>query len=433
MLLAALQLGRRRLIAALCSKQGWPAEEQGLLPVEVDKLHYYDIRDLLRLAVRISNASSVQQLLQLPAAAQLPAGGLQLVMDESTVRAGYQQACSGSAAKWRLWPRQRQQQPQQQAHQSLCTADVLQAMRSGQLPSAKVRAALQPGAARDPESMCEEDWDEVEEVHKLLSAAVQLPAGPQQQAWVALLSQSEKAQHIWEVFKVEVLSAAVHAACVSSWGGSLRVLCCAWPHVVAKEAYSLVAAAVQLGCMPVVRVLLSVQAVRQLDAGQVVALLRWGIHSNSKEPVSGGWPRYSCQPCPPGCTVAHAEVFAAVCTLPAAQRIVGVEFVGLLLFAMQQGNVEAVQQLCRLARAQELSTAYVRGVLCCARVVGSRPGRDAMVGALCGLRGAKGLTAADIGALLQLYESADVHMGWSAAESEQAGVVPAEERLTRAV
>jgi hypothetical protein len=89
MLLAALQLGRRRFVAALYSKQVWPAEEQGLLPVEVANLNFHDIRDLLRLAVRISNASTVQQLLQLPGAADLPAGGLQLVMDESTVRSGY--------------------------------------------------------------------------------------------------------------------------------------------------------------------------------------------------------------------------------------------------------------------------------------------------------------------------------------------------------
>jgi hypothetical protein len=252
---------------------------------------------------------------------------------------------------------QQQQQQQQQAHQSLCTADVLQAMRSGQLPNARVRAVLQPGPARDEESMCEEDWDEVQEVNELLAAAVQLPAAPHQQAWVALLSQSEKALHIWDDFKAEVLSAAVHAACVSSWGSSLRMLCQAWLDVASKEAYSLVAAAVQLGCLPVVRVLLSVRAVQELNAGQVVALLRWGIHSNSREPVSGGWPLYSCQPCTPGCTVAHAEVFAAVCTMPAAQRIVGVELVSLLVFAMQQGNVEAVQQLCKLAGAQELTTA----------------------------------------------------------------------------
>jgi hypothetical protein len=430
LLLAAVQLGRRQLVAALCCKQGWPAHES-FLPVEVDKLCASEAQDLLRLAVRIGNASTVQQLLQLPAAAQLPAGGLQLVMNESAVRTGYPQACSGSTTNWTLQPQQmllqqRRQQQEQQEGQVLCSADVLQAMRSGQLPDARVRAALQPGPARDAAAMCEEDREGVQQVTHLLAAALQLPAGPHQRAWVALLSRSEKARHIWYKGKSELLSAAVHAGCVSSWGGALRALCNAWPNVAVHVAYSLLAAAVQLGCMPAVRTLLGVPGVQELDAGRVVTLLRWGIHSNSREPVSRQMPRCSCQPCPPGCTVAHAEVFAAICTLPAAQRIVGIALVGLLVFAMQQGNVEAVQQLCRLAGAQQLSTAYVRGVLRLARVVGSRPGRDAVVGALCELRGARGLAAADVGQLMQGYESVDVLMGWSAAESEQAGVVPAE-------
>uniref|UniRef100_A0A383V1V3 Uncharacterized protein n=1 Tax=Tetradesmus obliquus TaxID=3088 RepID=A0A383V1V3_TETOB len=138
-----------------------------------------------------------------------------------------------------------------------------------------------------------------------------------------------------------------------------------------------------------------------------------------------------CRPPPPGCTAAHVEVFAAVCRLPAAQQVTGVQLVGLLLRAMQQGNVEAVQQLCRLGGAQQLDTALVRGCLDFARVLGSRPGRDAVVGALGALRGAKGLKAADVGELLQLFDGVDVLMGWAAYASEEAGVEPAEVRLTR--
>jgi hypothetical protein len=52
-----------------------------------------------------------------------------------------------------------------------------------------------------------------------------------------------------------------------------------------------------------------------------------------------------------------------------------------------------------------------------------------VVGALCGLRGARGLSVADVNTLLQLYDRIDDMMGWSAAESEQEGVVPAEVRL----
>uniref|UniRef100_A0A383V5E0 Uncharacterized protein n=1 Tax=Tetradesmus obliquus TaxID=3088 RepID=A0A383V5E0_TETOB len=60
--------------------------------------------------------------------------------------------------------------------------------------------------------------------------------------------------------------------------------------------------------------------------------------------------------------------------------------VGLLVRAMQQGNVDAVQQLCKLRAADELDRHCVRGLLRWARVLGSRPGRDAVVGALCSLR-----------------------------------------------
>jgi hypothetical protein len=95
--------------------------------------------------------------------------------------------------------------------------------------------------------------------------------------------------------------------------------------------------------------------------------------------------------------------------------------------------VEAVQQLCKLAGAKALSTSHVKGLLCCARVLGSRPGRDAVVAALCGLRGARGLKAADVGQLLQLYGGVDDLAGWSAAESERAGLEPAERRLTRLI
>jgi hypothetical protein len=102
---------------------------------------------------------------------------------------------------------------------------------------------------------------------------------------------------------------------------------------------------------------------------------------------------------------------------------------GLLLYAMQQGNVEAVQQLCRLAGQQQLDGQCALGLLRWARVVGSRPGRDAVVGALGGLLMEGGLRCVDVSSLLQLYDRIDEMMGWSAAESEQAGVVPAEERL----
>jgi hypothetical protein len=93
-----------------------------------------------------------------------------------------------------------------------------------------------------------------------------------------------------------------------------------------------------------------------------------------------------------------------LCGLPAAGQIGIHDMVGLLVYAMQQGNVEAVQQLCRLD-GPALDAVVVRGLLRWARVVGSRPGRDAVVGALCGLpavRGARGLKAADVSKLLQL-------------------------------
>jgi hypothetical protein len=56
------------------------------------------------------------------------------------------------------------------------------------------------------------------------------------------------------------------------------------------------------------------------------------------------------------------------------------------------------------------------------------PSRDAVVGALCRLDGFR-LRCVDVSSLLQLYDRVDEMMGWSAAESEQAGVMPAEVRL----
>uniref|UniRef100_A0A383VEW7 Uncharacterized protein n=1 Tax=Tetradesmus obliquus TaxID=3088 RepID=A0A383VEW7_TETOB len=476
----ALQLRRGGLVACLLSKR-WsspPAAAGGSLSAK--HLTADDVAHLLRLAVRNSCHRAVQQLLQLPAAACLPYGGLMLVEEERSMLGKLQQACGSSAAVW--WSRRSrwavlvplrpppqhqqcssvqqtqpadQQQlaqlagPQQQAQLELDVDSLLEAMMSGQHPSSTARAMLlRVGAApRASSSLSDEEWHEVWEVHDLLKAAVeQVPAGQLQQAWVALLAQSQFVAHVLEEDadllpdpRIELLLAAVHAACVSSWTASLRVLCQAWPDVSSKGAYQMTAAAVQLGCLPVLQLLLTVPAVQALTAGEVTSLLRWGIHSSSRGVLGDTkacvlYGSSTCtQPPPPGCTAAHAEVFAAVCKLPAVQQVAGVQLVGLLLRAMQQGNVEAVQQLCRLAGAQQLDTALVRGCLCFARVVGSRPGREAVVGALCSLSGAQGLRAADVGELLQLYGGVDALMGWAAAESEEAGVEPAEVRLTRAL
>jgi hypothetical protein len=196
------------------------------------------------------------------------------------------------------------------------------------------------------------------------------------------------------------------------------------------------AAAVQLACLPALQQLLRLPAVQQLDRRDAAALIRWAICTNTNTRSSdAGIVDMRCldrilarawQPKAPGCTAARAEALAAVSKLPAAQRIGRCSLVGLLVRAMQQGNVEAVQQLCKLSAANALDLDCIRGLLRWARVVGSRPGRDAVVGALCELRGAEGLSLSDSNELLLLYDRIDDMMGWNAAESVEEGVEPAE-------
>lgn len=294
LLLAALQLRRGSLAACLCKKQWALGEMQ-----QLDQCT--ELPRLLRLAVRINGRLAVEGLLQLPEAVHVPDLG-QLVLGESRRLEGLQRACSSgdavlSASPFSARVQQQQQQTQpaadklhnkQQVQQELDEAalPVLQEMLAGQLPSSSAHAMLHPGgtAARSTDDLINEEWDEVWEVHSLLEAALeQLPAAQQQQAWVALLARSEYVVHVHDRVKIDLLVATVHAACVSSWTGSLRVLCRAWPAASSRAAYGMAAAAVQLGCLPVLQLLLSMPAVQQLTADQVASLLRWGIHNSSRE------------------------------------------------------------------------------------------------------------------------------------------------------
>jgi hypothetical protein len=297
---------------------------------------------------------------------------------------------------------------------------------------------LPSGPAIDEGPLSDEEMsdlcDAMRSVKELLSAALLLPAGEQQEEWIALLSNSRVGVHLnWED-QMYLLAAAVHTAHSSCCSRPLRMMYKAWEDEI--DAYSMLAAAVQLGCLHVLQLLLHTPAAAEQSPVQIAALLRWAVcgrnsssSESSQELARSRRAARDCdnwQPVTPTCTAARAEVLAEVCQLPAAQQLDCYSLVGLLVRGMQQGNVEAVQQLCRLAGEQQLDGDCVRGLLRWERVVGSRPGRDAVVGALCGLRGARGLGVADVSAVLQLYDRIDDMMGWSAAESEQAGVVPAE-------
>jgi hypothetical protein len=202
-------------------------------------------------------------------------------------------------------------------------------------------------------------------VERLLTLALQLPAGQQQQAWVDLLSHSQLAGQFDHEQRARLLVTAVQTGFVQGSTAVLRQLCKAWRQLCDVQAvYPAVAAAVQLGYMPALQVLLGSMPAEALQfaASDMAALLRWGICSNGHTSCSssrekpttcgGAVVEYgSClHPVPPTCTAARAEVFAALIQLPAAHlmdELVDYE-IGLLLYAMQQGNVEAVQQLCEL-------------------------------------------------------------------------------------
>jgi hypothetical protein len=482
----AVRLGRSGAIRALCSKQSQPQLGRSMKGRKY-KLPAGTVEQLLQLAVRGSSSGSmVRALLLLPGAGYLPGGGLQLVMEQCRSQGEQggsmttswlwppqqQQQGSRGAVPGRLLPQQLQQQQQQaggeqfpvtsvqplperqsEQHQQwqqqvaaalkqqpLLATQLLQSMQSGQLPDEHARAMLPPGhkglvvcAVSGPALAYA-----MADLEMLLKAALQLQPGQQQQAWVALLSRSRIGWLLHYDQKEGVLLAAVNAAHISSCCKPLLELCDAWQPVHRFTVRSMSAAAVQLACLPALRHLLRMgaQSLLTFDKRVVAELMRWAICSNNSsrdigrcvQPVSGRC-NSTWQPLPPGCTTARAEVLAAVCKLPAAQEVGCYSLVGLLVRAMQQGNVAAVQQLCKLAGAQQLDADCVRGLLPWARVVGSRPGRDAVMGALCGLRGARGLGVADVSTLLQLYDRVDALMGWSAAESQQAGVVPAEARL----
>jgi hypothetical protein len=234
-----------------------------------------------------------------------------------------------------------------------------------------------------------------------------------------------------------VLLAAVNAAYLNSCCKPLQALCRVYEPVIHRCTMGyMCGAAVQLACLPALQLLLRTPTAQQFGRSQVAELLWWAICTNPSSRGSGSAQAgaepgadnvlHSWRPPLPGCTAARAAVFAAVCTLPAAQRIHLEDLVGLLVRAMQQGNVEAVQQLCKLAAAAELDRRSVLGLLRWARVLGSRPGRDAVVAALCGLRNARGLRRVEVNKLLQLYDRIDDMMGWDAALSEAEGVQPAE-------
>jgi hypothetical protein len=475
----AMQLNRFSTIKALCSRQGYFAA-RGLTLL----LSESELNGLVRMAVARNNPSMLHCLLQLPAAEKLPAGGLQLVMEVCTQQA-QQPSSARTPGRWlhleklpalqqlqqephqiasgqqqqqdkAAGIRQQQQQEedqqgqaahdQQQQQRQIDVAALQEAIKAGKLPDQIMRDHLAPGAAKTKAAMTPLEYFRMQmqavNVDQLLSVALQLPVGQQQQAWVELLCQSLFAGYFERCQLASLLVTAVQAAYVNDSTAALRMLCRAWRRLCDVQAvYPAVAAAVQLGCMPALQVLLASMRAEalQFDAGDITALLLWGICSTSgSSSGSSETPIYttcggafvecgpSLHPMPPTCTAARAEVFAAICKLPAAQRVDCHSLVGLLLYAMQQGNVEAVQQLCKLDAAAELDAVCVRALLRWARVVGSRPGRDAVVGALAGLRGARRLTGADVSAVLQLYASADGLMGWSAVESEAEGVVPAE-------
>uniref|UniRef100_A0A383VDY1 Uncharacterized protein n=1 Tax=Tetradesmus obliquus TaxID=3088 RepID=A0A383VDY1_TETOB len=173
-------------------------------------------------------------------------------------RSGIAALCWSGRSSWQRQPLPQQQQPQQQC--SIAPQTQQEDELDVPVPSSSPRAtlALPTGAApRDRYALGDDEWEEVWEMHDLLQTAVyQVPAGQQQQAEVASLAKSECLVHLDADAKAPLLSAAVHVACISRCSGALRVLCAAWPDVSREAAYPMVAAAVQLGCLPVLQLLL---------------------------------------------------------------------------------------------------------------------------------------------------------------------------------
>jgi hypothetical protein len=419
----ARQLGRCSSIRALCSKQSWWVV-QGMQ----SQLSSKELQGMLTLAESENSASTVQCLLQQPVRADPPPDDfMQPVI-------------------------QRQQQQQWPAWVDLDAAALLRAMQAGHMPDAAAHAMLQPATLSGeklrqtplPDSILFYN-DVGVSAPQLLEAAVQMAPGQQQQAWLELLCRSQLVAYVNVIIHSSVHAqqymSAVHAAYASGSRAALHMLCQALRQLQGSHLYLVVSAAVQVGNVPALRyLLLRWPSGGQLEASQVAALLRWTISGSSNSSSSSSASstvnegrvvyRHSCHPVTPSCSPATADMLRLLCEVPAAGQMAVYDMVGLLLYAMQQSDVEAVQQLCKLDAAAELDAVCVRVLLRWARVVGSRPGRDAVVGALAGLRGSRGLKASDVSKLLQLYDGADGLMGWSAAETEQAGVVPAEERLT---
>jgi hypothetical protein len=458
----ALQLGRSGAIRAVCNMQR--RQKQPRMWIE-------DVKELLMAAARSNNRRTVQSMLLLPGAQRLPGGGLQLVMEEC--RQQGQHSGSTAGLGW-LWPQQQEQQQQQRRQQlflnqpyrqhwfsgvQICDSEqkqqllqaladevqqkqplralqLLRDMQLGRYPGAHARDMLPPGPviAEDALSVAAGDGlgNAADDIKELLLAALQLQPGIQQQAWVELLCNARAAKSMQRDQKERLLLAAVDAAHINSCCKPLQELCKVFvPLVDACTVGYMCGAAVQLACLPALQLLLRTRAAQQFEPTYVAELMRWAIsthNSSSRGKASAQCGRVlsTWRPLLPGCTAARAEVFAAVCMLPGAQRIALGSLIGLFVRAMQQGNVQAVQQLCKLAAAAELDQHSVRGLLRWARVLGSRPGRDAVVAALCGLRGARGLSRLVVNKLLQLYDRIDDMMGWDAAQSEAEGVQPAE-------
>jgi hypothetical protein len=201
----AMQLNRCSAIHALCSRQGYTAAQKIQLTLPEP-----DLTRLIQMAVAGNNPSMLQSLLQLPAAAKLRAGGLQLVMEECRQQVLQNVGSSNAPQRWlhveklpslqRLrWrleqrleqidsePLQQQQQrqhgqaaagqqqqhgqaaagqqqqqqqgqtadgqQQQQQQQQMDEAALQQAIQAGSLPDQSVRAHLAPGPARPKDSM----------------------------------------------------------------------------------------------------------------------------------------------------------------------------------------------------------------------------------------------------------------------------------------
>jgi hypothetical protein len=251
----AVRLGRSGAVRAVYGQQPqlvvWKARQRK------HQLPIGELEELLRSAAR-GSSSMVQSVMLLPGATRLPGGGLQVVMEECR-----RQHVGSETASW-LWPQQQQQLSQQpstlqegvqhqfagvqiaklyslqqqrqqrlaealQQPQPLMAVQLLQAMQSGQHPDQHARAMLPAGAALD-EGPLDGDVidaliDAMDAVEQLLKAALQLPRGKQQQAWVALLCNSRVGKHLHHEEKERILLAAVDAAHINSCCKPLQELC----------------------------------------------------------------------------------------------------------------------------------------------------------------------------------------------------------------